>query len=152
MQTFSQHIYKHIVLLYVFIFASSIYSDVPIWLKTLRLHKYQHLFADMSYEELLSTTEDYLESKVRYTICMSIVCMYVCIYIVCMYMCICMYVCMYVCMYSVCMYVCMHAFKTLWTGKQTHQRKITINIPQTPFIIKFAVDCKCSFFYCRSIK
>ena len=38
--------------------------DVPGWLKTLRLHKYQSLFADMSYEDLLATTEEFLESKV----------------------------------------------------------------------------------------
>ena len=39
-------------------------SDVPAWLKSLRLHKYQHLFADLNYEEMLQMKEDYLEEKV----------------------------------------------------------------------------------------
>lgn len=39
-------------------------SDVPAWLKSLRLHKYQHLFADLNYEEMLRMKEDYLEEKV----------------------------------------------------------------------------------------
>ena len=42
----------------------STFLEVPGWLRTLRLHKYQYLFADMSYEELISTTEEFLESKV----------------------------------------------------------------------------------------
>ena len=39
--------------------------DVPMWLKSLRLHKYQPLFADLSYQEMLDIREEYLESKVR---------------------------------------------------------------------------------------
>jgi len=38
-------------------------KDVPIWLKSLRLHKYSHIFQDMTYEEMLELTEDYLEKK-----------------------------------------------------------------------------------------
>jgi len=36
-------------------------KDVPIWLKSLRLHKYAHIFNDMTYEEMLNLSEDYLE-------------------------------------------------------------------------------------------
>jgi hypothetical protein len=38
--------------------------DVPVWLKSLRLHKYQHLFAELGYEEMLTMQETYLEQKV----------------------------------------------------------------------------------------
>jgi len=38
-------------------------KDVPIWLKSLRLHKYAHIFADMTYEEMLNLTEEYLEKN-----------------------------------------------------------------------------------------
>ena len=38
--------------------------DVPQWLKSLRLHKYQYLFADLTYEEMLQMKENYLEEKV----------------------------------------------------------------------------------------
>ena len=38
-------------------------KDVPIWLKSLRLHKYAHIFNDMTYEEMLNLTEDYLEKN-----------------------------------------------------------------------------------------
>ena len=40
------------------------HTDVPVWLKSLRLHKYQHLFAELSYKEMLTMQEDYLEQKV----------------------------------------------------------------------------------------
>lgn len=35
--------------------------DVPVWLKTLRLHKYSYLFRQMTYEEMLSIGEEWLE-------------------------------------------------------------------------------------------
>lgn len=38
-------------------------KDVPVWLKSLRLHKYQHLFAELGYEEMLTMQEAYLEQK-----------------------------------------------------------------------------------------
>ena len=38
--------------------------DVPMWLKSLRLHKYLSLFADLSYEEMLQISDEYLERKV----------------------------------------------------------------------------------------
>ncbi|KAK7502826.1 hypothetical protein BaRGS_00006076 [Batillaria attramentaria] len=37
--------------------------DVPVWLKTLRLHKYSYLFRQMTYEEMLSITEEWLEAQ-----------------------------------------------------------------------------------------
>ena len=39
-------------------------EDVGSWLKNLRLHKYGSLFSQLSYEEMLSLNEEYLESKV----------------------------------------------------------------------------------------
>lgn len=36
-------------------------SGVPVWLKSLRLHKYTWVFVDMSYERMLGITEEYLE-------------------------------------------------------------------------------------------
>jgi len=52
--------------------------DVPTWLKGLRLHKYSHLFSLMSYEEMLSLTEEQLEVQgvtkgARHKIALSIV-------------------------------------------------------------------------------
>lgn len=38
-------------------------KDVPMWLKSLRLHKYSHIFTDITYEQMLGLTEDYLEQK-----------------------------------------------------------------------------------------
>lgn len=38
--------------------------DVPSWLKSLRLHKYAALFSQMSYEEMMTLTEQHLESQV----------------------------------------------------------------------------------------
>ena len=40
------------------------HTEVPVWLKSLRLHKYQHLFAELGYEEMLTMQEAYLEQKV----------------------------------------------------------------------------------------
>ncbi|XP_076443190.1 protein Smaug homolog 2-like isoform X2 [Babylonia areolata] len=37
--------------------------EVPVWLKTLRLHKYSYLFRQMAYEEMLSITEEWLEAQ-----------------------------------------------------------------------------------------
>lgn len=37
--------------------------DVPLWLKSLRLHKYAALFSTMSYEEMLNLTEEQLEAQ-----------------------------------------------------------------------------------------
>uniref|UniRef100_A0AAR2J732 SAM domain-containing protein n=1 Tax=Pygocentrus nattereri TaxID=42514 RepID=A0AAR2J732_PYGNA len=38
-------------------------TDVPTWLKSLRLHKYASLFSQMSYEEMMVLTEQHLESQ-----------------------------------------------------------------------------------------
>lgn len=37
--------------------------EVPVWLKTLRLHKYSYLFRQMTYEEMLNITEEWLEAQ-----------------------------------------------------------------------------------------
>ncbi|XP_062379581.1 protein Smaug homolog 1 [Sardina pilchardus] len=37
--------------------------DVPAWLKSLRLHKYAALFSTMTYDEMMSLTEEQLESQ-----------------------------------------------------------------------------------------
>uniref|UniRef100_A0A3P8YGS4 Protein Smaug homolog 1 n=1 Tax=Esox lucius TaxID=8010 RepID=A0A3P8YGS4_ESOLU len=37
--------------------------DVPAWLKSLRLHKYASLFSTMTYDEMMSLTEQQLESQ-----------------------------------------------------------------------------------------
>lgn len=52
--------------------------DVPVWLKGLRLHKYSHLFSLMSYEDMLSLTEEQLELQgvtkgARHKIALSII-------------------------------------------------------------------------------
>lgn len=39
-------------------------SDVPAWLKSLRLHKYAGLFSTMTYDEMMSLTEQQLEAQV----------------------------------------------------------------------------------------
>uniref|UniRef100_A0A8C5WE48 Protein Smaug homolog 1 n=1 Tax=Leptobrachium leishanense TaxID=445787 RepID=A0A8C5WE48_9ANUR len=38
-------------------------KDVPTWLKSLRLHKYASLFSQMSYDEMMTLTEQHLESQ-----------------------------------------------------------------------------------------
>ncbi|XP_051789982.1 protein Smaug homolog 2 [Erpetoichthys calabaricus] len=38
-------------------------KDVPTWLKSLRLHKYAALFSQMTYEEMMTLTEQHLESQ-----------------------------------------------------------------------------------------
>lgn len=40
-------------------------TDVPAWLKSLRLHKYAALFATMTYDEMMSLTEEQLEAQVQ---------------------------------------------------------------------------------------
>lgn len=39
-------------------------KDVPAWLKSLRLHKYAALFSTMTYDEMMSLTEEQLEAQV----------------------------------------------------------------------------------------
>uniref|UniRef100_A0A4W5Q629 Sterile alpha motif domain containing 4B n=1 Tax=Hucho hucho TaxID=62062 RepID=A0A4W5Q629_9TELE len=39
-------------------------KDVPMWLKSLRLHKYAALFSQITYEEMMILTEHHLESQV----------------------------------------------------------------------------------------
>ena len=43
-----------------------IFTDVPVWLKSLRLHKYAYLFQQLTYEEMMTLTEDWLEQQVRF--------------------------------------------------------------------------------------
>ena len=43
------------------------YTDVPTWLKSLRLHKYQGLFQQMAYDEMMGLTETDLERMVSIT-------------------------------------------------------------------------------------
>jgi len=38
--------------------------DVSGWLKSLRLHKYSPLFQQMTYDEMMSLTEEWLEARV----------------------------------------------------------------------------------------
>ena len=38
---------------------------MPVWLKSLRLHKYQELFAQMSFDDMMTLTEEELEEKVK---------------------------------------------------------------------------------------
>ncbi|KYO30135.1 protein Smaug homolog 2 isoform X2 [Alligator mississippiensis] len=38
-------------------------KDVPSWLKSLRLHKYAALFSQLTYEEMMTLTEQHLESQ-----------------------------------------------------------------------------------------
>jgi len=43
--------------------------DVSGWLKTLRLHKYSPLFQQMTYDEMLSLTDEWLEARVSRVCC-----------------------------------------------------------------------------------
>ena len=43
-----------------------VFTDVPVWLKSLRLHKYAYLFQQLTYEEMMTLTEDWLEQQVRF--------------------------------------------------------------------------------------
>eukprot|EP00731_Ephydatia_muelleri_P027433 Em0019g306a len=38
-------------------------KDVPQWLKSLRLHKYQHIFAELTYDEMLLMSEAFLKQR-----------------------------------------------------------------------------------------
>ncbi len=49
----------------IYSLSSSLVTDVPMWLKSLRLHKYQALFDGCTYEQMLDIDESYLEEKVR---------------------------------------------------------------------------------------
>lgn len=42
--------------------------DVPLWLKTLRLHKYAYIFQQLTYEEMMNLTEEWLESQVQWNV------------------------------------------------------------------------------------
>lgn len=37
-------------------------SNIAVWLKSLRLHKYQWLFTNTTYEQMMEMTEEYLEN------------------------------------------------------------------------------------------
>ncbi|VDP08204.1 unnamed protein product [Soboliphyme baturini] len=39
-------------------------NNVPLWLKTLRLHKYAHLFSKLTYDEMMMLNEEMLEDQV----------------------------------------------------------------------------------------
>lgn len=43
----------------------SVCLDVSVWLKSLRLHKYSHLFQQITYNEMMNLTEEWLEARVR---------------------------------------------------------------------------------------
>ncbi len=45
------------------------FADVPVWLKSLRLHKYAYLFQQLTYEEMMSLTETWLEQQVNTAHC-----------------------------------------------------------------------------------
>ena len=40
-------------------------QDVPKWLKSLRLHKYQYLFAKLTYDDMLELDEEKLEEVTK---------------------------------------------------------------------------------------
>ncbi|ELU04194.1 hypothetical protein CAPTEDRAFT_160280 [Capitella teleta] len=40
-----------------------LFTDVPVWLKSLRLHKYSMLFQTMKYDDMMELSEEYLESQ-----------------------------------------------------------------------------------------
>ena len=42
---------------------SRMIADVPYWLKTLRLHKYTAMMAEMRYEEMMGLDENSLEAR-----------------------------------------------------------------------------------------
>lgn len=41
-----------------------VFVDISLWLKSLRLHKYAHLFQNMTYEEMLNLNDEWLEKHV----------------------------------------------------------------------------------------
>lgn len=40
------------------------YIDIPIWLKSLRLHKYQYIFENLSYDEMMEMSDETLAHMV----------------------------------------------------------------------------------------
>ncbi|TRY65217.1 hypothetical protein DNTS_002927 [Danionella cerebrum] len=59
----SEHLEDHTALRSTFHEEGSGMRDVPAWLKSLRLHKYAALFSTMSYDEMMSLTEQQLEAQ-----------------------------------------------------------------------------------------
>lgn len=45
---------------------SFVVSDVPMWLKGLRLHKYTPLFQQLEYDQMMQLDEQQLELRVRF--------------------------------------------------------------------------------------
>jgi len=43
----------------------SLQTDIPIWLKSLRLHKYQYVFESLSYDEMMDISDETLTAQVR---------------------------------------------------------------------------------------
>uniref|UniRef100_A0A671M2B6 Protein Smaug homolog 1 n=1 Tax=Sinocyclocheilus anshuiensis TaxID=1608454 RepID=A0A671M2B6_9TELE len=59
----SEHLEEHAAVRSTFHEEGSGMRDVPAWLKSLRLHKYAGLFSTMTYDEMLSLTEQQLEAQ-----------------------------------------------------------------------------------------
>uniref|UniRef100_A0A672PC35 Protein Smaug homolog 1 n=1 Tax=Sinocyclocheilus grahami TaxID=75366 RepID=A0A672PC35_SINGR len=59
----SEHLEEHAAARSTFHEEGSGMRDVPAWLKSLRLHKYAGLFSTMTYDEMLSLTEQQLEAQ-----------------------------------------------------------------------------------------
>ncbi|XP_058605239.1 protein Smaug homolog 1 isoform X1 [Onychostoma macrolepis] len=59
----SEHLEEHAAVRSTFHEEGSGMRDVPAWLKSLRLHKYAGLFSTMTYDEMMSLTEQQLEAQ-----------------------------------------------------------------------------------------
>uniref|UniRef100_A0A671QSA6 Protein Smaug homolog 1 n=1 Tax=Sinocyclocheilus anshuiensis TaxID=1608454 RepID=A0A671QSA6_9TELE len=59
----SEHLEEHAAVRSTFHEEGSGMRDVPSWLKSLRLHKYAGLFSTMTYDEMMSMTEQKLEAQ-----------------------------------------------------------------------------------------
>uniref|UniRef100_A0A8C1XM95 Protein Smaug homolog 1 n=1 Tax=Cyprinus carpio TaxID=7962 RepID=A0A8C1XM95_CYPCA len=59
----SEHLDEHAAVRSTFHEEGSGMRDVPSWLKSLRLHKYAGLFSTMTYDEMMSLTEQQLEAQ-----------------------------------------------------------------------------------------
>ncbi|XP_052009312.1 protein Smaug homolog 1-like [Xyrauchen texanus] len=59
----SEHLEEHAAVRSTFHEEGSGMRDVPGWLKSLRLHKYAALFSTMTYDEMMSLTEQQLEAQ-----------------------------------------------------------------------------------------
>uniref|UniRef100_A0A9J7ZB96 Protein Smaug homolog 1 n=2 Tax=Cyprinus carpio TaxID=7962 RepID=A0A9J7ZB96_CYPCA len=59
----SEHLEEHAAIRSTFHEEGSGMRDVPAWLKSLRLHKYAGLFSTMTYDEMMSLTEQQLEAQ-----------------------------------------------------------------------------------------